>query len=114
MAGESLLPPTETRLGEPRGQRRPISWGRALRLQIGSALRVDDSACMHRVVIVALDNLVSFDPTVPCELFRSVRLADGTPGYRVRVCGAADEVDAVSFKMRLAYNLSELSRADTI
>jgi transcriptional regulator GlxA family with amidase domain len=69
---------------------------------------------MHRVVIVALENLVSFDLTVPCELFRSVRLADGSPGYRVRVCGVADEVDAGAFKLRLAHGLSELSRADTI
>ncbi len=69
---------------------------------------------MHRVVIVALDGLVPFDLAAPLEVFRTTRLANGEPAYRVRVCGAAKEIDAGAFRIRVPHRLSELSRADTI
>jgi transcriptional regulator GlxA family with amidase domain len=69
---------------------------------------------MHRVVVVATDGVVPFDLATPYEVFASVRLGDGSPGYRVRVCGTAKEVDAGGFRMRLCYGLDELSRADTV
>ena len=69
---------------------------------------------MHRVVIVATDGVIPFDLATPYEVFASVRLRDGSRGYRVRVCGTAKEVDAGGFRMKLRYGLDELGRADTI
>ncbi len=43
-----------------------------------------------------------------------MRLPGGRPGYRVRVCGVAREVDAGAFRIRVPYRLDELGRADTI
>lgn len=69
---------------------------------------------MHRVAIVALDGVVPSDLATAFDLLRHVRLGDGTPGYRVRVCGVAPSVDAGGFRMQLRYGLGELARADTI
>jgi transcriptional regulator GlxA family with amidase domain len=69
---------------------------------------------MHRVAVVAFDGVVPFDLATPSEIFARVRLPDGTPGYQVRVCGAAREVDAGAFRMRLRYGLAELQRAETV
>src|SRR5262245_21680890 len=69
---------------------------------------------MHRVVVVASQRVVPFDLATPCEVFACVRLADGRPGYRVRVAGTAKVVDAGAFRMRVPYALDELSRADTV
>jgi transcriptional regulator GlxA family with amidase domain len=69
---------------------------------------------MHRVAIVVVDGVVPFDLAVPCNVFGLVRLPGGRPGYRVRVCGAAREVDAGPFRIRLQHRLDELARADTI
>src|SRR5262245_38394858 len=69
---------------------------------------------MHRVAIVALDGVVPFDLATPCEVFGTVRLPDGKPGYRVRVCGIATEADAGLFRVHTRYALAELERADTV
>jgi transcriptional regulator GlxA family with amidase domain len=69
---------------------------------------------MHRVAIVALDRVIPFDVAAPAGLFGSVRLADGSRGYRVRVCGPVREVDAGHYRIRVPYGLGELARADTI
>ena len=60
---------------------------------------------MHRVVVVATDGVVPFDLATPCEVFACVRLRDGKPGYRVRVCGTRREIDAGAFRMRVQYGL---------
>jgi transcriptional regulator GlxA family with amidase domain len=69
---------------------------------------------MHRVVVVAFDHVVPFDLATPCEVFAQVRLSSGKPGYRVRVCGVAREVDAGAYRIQLEYGLAELRKADTI
>jgi len=69
---------------------------------------------MHRVAIVATDGTVAADLAIPCAVFDCVRLPGGRPGYRVRVCGTAREVDVGLFRMRLRHGLEELARADTI
>jgi transcriptional regulator GlxA family with amidase domain len=58
--------------------------------------------------------LVPFDLAAPLEVFRTTRLANGEPAYRVRVCGTAKQIDAGAFRMSLQYGLSELTRADTV
>lgn len=69
---------------------------------------------MHRVAIVAMDGLVSFDLAMPCDLFPRVRLPDGRPGYEVRVCGVSRDVDAGAFRIQARYGLEALGKADTI
>ena len=69
---------------------------------------------MHRVVIVALDGVVPFDLSVPCEVFGRVSLRSGKAGYRVQVCGVRREVDAGTFVMKLQHGLSALAKADTV
>jgi transcriptional regulator GlxA family with amidase domain len=69
---------------------------------------------MHRVVVVALDGVLAFDLSTPSEVLGRVRLPNGRPGYQVRVCGVAREVDAGAFRMKVRHGLSELARADTV
>ncbi|HEX8699313.1 MAG TPA: helix-turn-helix domain-containing protein [Myxococcaceae bacterium] len=69
---------------------------------------------MHRVAIVAIDGVVPSDLATPCDVLGKVRLPGGSRGYQIRVCGAAKEVDAGPFHMRVRYGLGELARADTI
>jgi hypothetical protein len=56
---------------------------------------------MHTVVVLALDQVVPFDLATPLEDFGRVRLPDGRPGHRVRVCAATSTVDAGLFRRAL-------------
>jgi transcriptional regulator GlxA family with amidase domain len=69
---------------------------------------------MHRVAIVALNNVVPFDLATPCDVLSRVTLPNGKPGYQVRVCGPSREIDAGMFTIGVKHGLSELERADTI
>jgi transcriptional regulator GlxA family with amidase domain len=69
---------------------------------------------MHVVAIVAMDGVVPFDLSIPCEVFQRVRLPGGRAGYQVRVCGVTPEVNAGAFTLRTHSGLEELARADTI
>ncbi|MEV0824083.1 GlxA family transcriptional regulator [Nonomuraea rubra] len=69
---------------------------------------------MHTVAVLALDQVIPFDLSVPIEAFTRARLADGRPGYRTRVCGEGGEVDAGAFTMRVPWGLDGLQGADTI
>lgn len=42
---------------------------------------------MHIVAVLALNGVVGFDLTVPCQVFGSTLLPDGSRAYDVRVCG---------------------------
>jgi transcriptional regulator GlxA family with amidase domain len=69
---------------------------------------------MHVVVIVALEGVVPFDLSVPCEVFGRTRLADGRAPYEVRICAENREVSAGPFRLRTPFGLGALARADTI
>ena len=69
---------------------------------------------MHEIVIVAFDGVVPFDLATPCEVFGRARLADGSPAYRVRVCGTGGELDAGAFRLRPRWGLRALAGADTV
>jgi transcriptional regulator GlxA family with amidase domain len=68
---------------------------------------------MHVVAVLALDGVVAFDLSVPCEVFGRARLAGGRPAYQVRVCGPG-EVDAGVFTLRPPFGLAGLAGADTV
>ncbi|MEU6840315.1 helix-turn-helix domain-containing protein [Streptomyces sp. NPDC046716] len=69
---------------------------------------------MHTVALLALDQVIPFDLSTPIEVFARTRLPDGRPGYQVRVCGEAPEVDAGAFRIRAPWGLDGLRGADTV
>ncbi|PDP87581.1 AraC family transcriptional regulator [Glycomyces fuscus] len=69
---------------------------------------------MHTVVVLALDDVIAFDLSTPVEVFTRVRLPDGRRPYRVRVCSAAEEVEAGGFTLRAHHGLEALAGADTV
>jgi transcriptional regulator GlxA family with amidase domain len=69
---------------------------------------------VHVVAVLACDGVIGFDMTTPIEVFGRVRLADGRPGYQVRVCGPRRLIDAGSFRLRAPWPLAALQDADTV
>jgi len=69
---------------------------------------------VHRVAVVALPDCIAFDVAVPVETFGRVHLADGSPGYHVRVCGTDPVVGAGPLRIATDHGLDALSEADSI
>jgi transcriptional regulator GlxA family with amidase domain len=69
---------------------------------------------MHDVAILAAHGFVPSDLGVPCELFKYVRLKNGRPAYRVRVCGEDKEVETTAFSLRAPWALKSIATADTV
>jgi hypothetical protein len=76
------------------------------RNELGKRLLTAQILAMHRVAIVASDGVVSYDLSIPCEVFGRVRLARGEAGYQVRVCGVRRELNAGAFTIKTRYGLS--------
>jgi|SRR5579864_5562636 len=70
---------------------------------------------MHVVAVLALDGLVPFDLTIPCEVFGRAALPDQRQRlYEVRVCGEAAAVHAGHFELRCHFRLDDLVGAKTV
>ncbi|MER6300006.1 helix-turn-helix domain-containing protein [Kitasatospora sp. NPDC001539] len=69
---------------------------------------------MHTVAVLALDRVIPFDLATPLEVFGRVRLPDGRPAYRVRVCGPVPHVPAEGFTIAAPWGLDGLADADTV
>ena len=69
---------------------------------------------MHSVAVVTFPDCVAFDLAIPVETFGRVSLADGRPGYRVRVCGTDPVVRAGPLRIATDHGLDALTDADTI
>ncbi|WP_177154692.1 GlxA family transcriptional regulator [Actinosynnema pretiosum] len=69
---------------------------------------------MRTVAVLALDDVIPFDLSTPLEVFSRTALPDGSPAYRVVVCGERAEVGAGLFSVRLTAGLEALAEADTI
>jgi transcriptional regulator GlxA family with amidase domain len=69
---------------------------------------------MHLVAVVALEGVVPFDLSTPCEVFGRARLPGDRAGYQVSVCGVTPQVNAGAFTIRTRHGLDELDTADTI
>jgi transcriptional regulator GlxA family with amidase domain len=69
---------------------------------------------VHVVAVLALDGVVAFDLAAPMEVFGRARLGNGRPGYQVRVCAPAQDVDAGCFGLRAPWGLDALTTADTV
>jgi transcriptional regulator GlxA family with amidase domain len=69
---------------------------------------------MHAVAVLAEPDAIAFDLAIAIEVFGRVRLGDGAPGYRVRVCGCEPLVAAGPIRIATDFGLDELANADTI
>ncbi len=69
---------------------------------------------MHAVAILAEPDVIAFDLAMAIEVFGRVRLADGRPGYRVRVCGCEPLVAAGPIGIATDHGLDQLAAAHTI
>ncbi|MBK5344673.1 AraC family transcriptional regulator [Pseudomonas sp. TH49] len=69
---------------------------------------------MHRIVIVVQHDVVSFDLSIPYEVFSRVTLTSGKPAYRVRVCAEHSKIEMAGFGLTFRWGLEQLAEADTI
>jgi transcriptional regulator GlxA family with amidase domain len=69
---------------------------------------------MHTVAVLALPDTIAFDLSTPIEVFGRVVLPDGSPGYRLLVCGSQPEVAAGPMRIATDHGLDALALADTI
>jgi transcriptional regulator GlxA family with amidase domain len=69
---------------------------------------------MYEVAVLAMHGVVPLDLAIPCDVLGRVRLSDGAPGYRVRVCGESPEVRAVAFSIRAPWGLEHVGQADLV
>jgi transcriptional regulator GlxA family with amidase domain len=72
----------------------------------------------HVVAVLALDRVIGLDLTIPCHVFDSTVLPDGTYPYEVRVCGSKSVNAMVNthaeFTVRPPFRLGDARDADTI
>lgn len=73
----------------------------------------------HVVAVLALDGVVGFDMSIPCQVFGVTRLSDGTHPYLVRVCGPQRVVTATAggvsyYEIQVPYDLEAAADADTV
>ncbi|MET0704244.1 MAG: helix-turn-helix domain-containing protein [Mycobacterium sp.] len=69
---------------------------------------------MHTVAVLALPDTIAFDLSTPIEVFGRVTLPDGTPSYRVLVCGSEPMIAAGPMRIATEHGLDALGTADTI
>jgi transcriptional regulator GlxA family with amidase domain len=69
---------------------------------------------VHRVCIVAMDQVIPYDMTLAYEVFARLRDDKGKPFYEVRVCAEAPRVNAGAFGLVVPLGLEALARADTV
>ena len=69
---------------------------------------------MHRVVVLALDDVIAFDVATAVEVLGRAVDAGGAALYRIRVAGPCPTVRSGPVGLSLAFGLSELETADTV
>lgn len=69
---------------------------------------------MHRIAVIAMNDVLPFDLATPCEVFGRLTLPANEHPYRVRVCGEAARVRAGHIAIVTEWGLAETSRADTL
>ncbi|MBF4997417.1 DJ-1/PfpI family protein [Nocardia sp. BSTN01] len=67
---------------------------------------------MHRVAVLAIDGVVGFDLSIPCQVFTTA------PGYEVRVCAERRVIATAAgrqlFRISADYRLDDALEADTV
>lgn len=69
---------------------------------------------IHKVAILAFDDVVPADLTTPCEIFARVELACEHLPYQVQVCSPARLVKTHAFNMHTKWSLDAAIEADTV
>ncbi|WP_229069083.1 GlxA family transcriptional regulator [Actinoplanes sp. DH11] len=73
---------------------------------------------MRRIAILALDGVVAFDLTIPCQVFAAARFADGTPAYEIRVCAdrsvTTTACEQQPFQISSPHGWDDILDADTV
>ena len=69
---------------------------------------------MHKIAILALEGVVPFDLSTPCEVMGRVCVPAMPNPYEIRVCGETPMIKAGAFDIKVAWDLTELETADTI
>jgi transcriptional regulator GlxA family with amidase domain len=66
------------------------------------------------IAVVALDGVIPFDVSTPCEVFGRVSVPGIPEPYRVLVCGEKPTIKAGPFDLQVRWDLSHLARAHTV
>lgn len=69
---------------------------------------------VHRVCIVAMDQVIPYDLTLAYEVFGRLRDDRGKPFYDVRVCAETARVEAGAVGLVVPFGLEVLARASTV
>ena len=69
---------------------------------------------MHKVVVLALDDVIAFDLSTPVEILGRAVDSDGAPLYRVRVAGPDELVRSGPMQLGVPHRLAELRDAETV
>src|SRR5262245_45957742 len=86
------------------------------RITSGPEATVRKNRAMHRVVTVALDDVVAFDLGTPAQIFGAARDAGGASKYEVTTCtpGGAPVRSSAGFAVLPDHDLSAIEDADTV
>ncbi|WP_280497642.1 GlxA family transcriptional regulator [Nocardia asiatica] len=69
---------------------------------------------MSSVAVLAVDDVIPFDLSVPIEIFGRAEQEDGTPAYEVEVCGVSSDVPSKFFGISCLRDIDYLEEAGTI
>ncbi|MET2829242.1 helix-turn-helix domain-containing protein [Mesorhizobium shangrilense] len=69
---------------------------------------------MHKVAVLALNDIVALDFGIAYEIFGFARLSSGAKGYEVQVCALTPTIHARGFDIGVRHGLDALEYAHTI
>ncbi|WP_174184282.1 GlxA family transcriptional regulator [Nocardia barduliensis] len=69
---------------------------------------------MRSLAVLAVDDVIPFDLSVPIEIFGRAEQEDGTPAYEVEVCGVSSDVPSKFFGISCLRDIDYLEEAGTI
>ncbi|NTJ45324.1 helix-turn-helix domain-containing protein [Agrobacterium larrymoorei] len=69
---------------------------------------------MHKVSVLAIDGLIPFDLSIPCEVLGRATTASGSPAYDVKICGETPAIRTSRFNILPDHALKDLSDAHTV
>ena len=69
---------------------------------------------MQTAAVLAFDGVVAFDLAIPCEVFGRAVLSDGSPAYRIKVCGERRRSSTRAFQIHAPHGLAEAVNTDIV
>jgi len=69
---------------------------------------------MHKIAVLALNSLVSFDLAIPCLIFDLVKDTEGKAAYSVYICAETNLVNAGVVDLSVRWGMDQLEAADTV